>query len=74
MLYVAGEILVWMVLAFILGIVIGWLLWGYRSRTETQRAERELQRRLTAAQQETEQSQPRTSRSSSPCGAATPRP
>ena len=54
MLYVAGEILIWMALAFILGLVLGWFLWGYRSRAEAERAEREVQRRLAEAQQEGE--------------------
>ncbi|HEY8092972.1 MAG TPA: hypothetical protein VID93_04295 [Acidimicrobiales bacterium] len=56
MLYVAGEILVWMVLAFILGLALGWFVWGYRSRAEAERAEREVQRRLAQAQQESDQS------------------
>jgi predicted flap endonuclease-1-like 5' DNA nuclease len=32
MLYVAGEIIVWMVLAFALGLLIGWFVWGLRQR------------------------------------------
>lgn len=30
MLYVAGEILLWMVLAFVLGVLVGWFVWGVR--------------------------------------------
>jgi predicted flap endonuclease-1-like 5' DNA nuclease len=52
MLYVAGEILIWMVLAFLLGLLLGWFLWGYRSRGEAERVERETQQRVAAAQQE----------------------
>jgi hypothetical protein len=32
MLYVAGEIIIWMVLAFALGLLIGWFVWGLRQR------------------------------------------
>jgi predicted flap endonuclease-1-like 5' DNA nuclease len=32
MLYVAGEIIVWMALAFLLGVAVGWFVWGVRSR------------------------------------------
>jgi predicted flap endonuclease-1-like 5' DNA nuclease len=32
MLYVAGEILLWMALAFLLGLLVGWLIWGWLSR------------------------------------------
>lgn len=32
MLYVAGEILLWMALAFVLGVLVGWFVWGVRSR------------------------------------------
>ncbi len=42
MLYVAGEIFVWMALAFALGIGVGWLIWGLRSREDDARARREL--------------------------------
>ena len=42
MLYVAGEILLWMVLAFLLGIGLGWLIWGSRP-PEADRREREAQ-------------------------------
>ena len=52
MLYVAGEILIWMVLAGLLGLLLGWLLWGYRSKGEAERAERETQQRVAAAQQQ----------------------
>jgi predicted flap endonuclease-1-like 5' DNA nuclease len=55
MLYVAGEILVWMVLAFLLGLLVGWFVWGYRSRATAQRAEREVQHRVALAQQEADQ-------------------
>jgi predicted flap endonuclease-1-like 5' DNA nuclease len=54
MLYVAGEILVWMLLAFLLGIGLGWAIWGLRSRQEAERHERETQQRLAAAQQESD--------------------
>jgi hypothetical protein len=46
-LYVAGEILLWMLLAFALGIGAGWLIWGLRSRTEDQRAATERQQVAT---------------------------
>ena len=52
MLYVAGEILVWMALAFVLGLLVGWFVWGYRSKAEAQRAERDVQHRMALAQQE----------------------
>jgi predicted flap endonuclease-1-like 5' DNA nuclease len=29
MLYTAGEILLWMILAFLLGLLVGWLLWRW---------------------------------------------
>src|SRR6187455_2551266 len=32
MLYVAGEIVLWMILAFALGLLIGWFVWGLRQR------------------------------------------
>lgn len=32
MLYVAGEILLWMALAFVLGVLVGWFVWGVRRR------------------------------------------
>jgi predicted flap endonuclease-1-like 5' DNA nuclease len=54
MLYVAGEILLWMVLAFALGIGLGWLIWGSRSRQEADRREREAQQQLALAHQETD--------------------
>jgi predicted flap endonuclease-1-like 5' DNA nuclease len=54
MLYVAGEILIWMLLAFLLGIALGWAIWGLRSRQEAERHERETQQRLAAAQQDTD--------------------
>ena len=52
MLYVAGEILIWMVLAGLLGLLLGWFLWGYRSKGEAEKAERETQQRVAAAQQQ----------------------
>jgi predicted flap endonuclease-1-like 5' DNA nuclease len=30
MLYVAGEIFLWMALAFVLGVAVGWFVWGIR--------------------------------------------
>src|SRR5262245_14761340 len=33
MLYVAGEIFLWMALAFVLGILVGWFVWGVRRRS-----------------------------------------
>jgi predicted flap endonuclease-1-like 5' DNA nuclease len=56
MLYVAGQILVWMVLAFILGLALGWFVWGYRSRSDEARAQAEVQRQVAAARQEADQS------------------
>ena len=47
MLYVAGEILLWMLLAFALGIAAGWLIWGLRSRTEDQQSATERQQAAT---------------------------
>jgi predicted flap endonuclease-1-like 5' DNA nuclease len=48
MLYVAGEIFLWMALAFLLGLLIGYLIWGWlarrRRREEEAQAERERQR------------------------------
>ncbi len=35
MLYVAGEILLWMILAFALGVLVGWFVWGIRRRDST---------------------------------------
>ena len=32
MLYVAGEIVLWMILAFALGLLVGWFVWGLRQR------------------------------------------
>jgi predicted flap endonuclease-1-like 5' DNA nuclease len=52
MLYVAGEILIWMVLAGLLGLLLGWFLWGYRSKGQAEKAERETQQRAAAAQQQ----------------------
>jgi uncharacterized protein HemX len=52
MLYVAGEILLWMLLAFLLGLGLGWLIWGLRSREDAERRDREVEQRLAAAQQE----------------------
>jgi predicted flap endonuclease-1-like 5' DNA nuclease len=57
MLYVAGEILIWMVLAFLLGLLLGWFLWGYRSKSDAERAERETQQKVAAAQLEATQAQ-----------------
>ena len=42
MLYVAGEILIWMVLAGLLGLGLGWFIWGYRSKGEAERRDREV--------------------------------
>ena len=33
MLYVAGEIFLWMALAFVLGVLVGWFVWGVRRRS-----------------------------------------
>jgi predicted flap endonuclease-1-like 5' DNA nuclease len=55
MLYVAGQILIWMALAFILGLAVGWFVWGYRSKAEAARADEEVQCQLGAARQEVEQ-------------------
>jgi predicted flap endonuclease-1-like 5' DNA nuclease len=52
MLYVAGEILVWMILAFALGIAVGWFVWGYRSSTERAKVEADHRNALALAQQE----------------------
>jgi predicted flap endonuclease-1-like 5' DNA nuclease len=52
MLYVAGEILIWMVLAGLLGLLLGWFLWGYRSKGEAEKSERETEQRVAAAQQQ----------------------
>jgi predicted flap endonuclease-1-like 5' DNA nuclease len=52
MLYVAGEILIWMVLAGLLGLAVGWFLWGYRSKGEAEKADRERQQEVAAAQQQ----------------------
>jgi predicted flap endonuclease-1-like 5' DNA nuclease len=57
MLYVAGQILLWMALAFILGLAVGWFVWGYRSRAETERKRSEEQQRQAFAHQESEQAQ-----------------
>jgi predicted flap endonuclease-1-like 5' DNA nuclease len=54
MLYVAGEILIWMLLAFVLGIALGWAIWGLRSRQEAERRDREAQHQLALSQQEAE--------------------
>jgi predicted flap endonuclease-1-like 5' DNA nuclease len=54
MLYVAGEILLWMVLAFLLGIGLGWLIWGSRSRRDADQRDREAQHQVSMAQQEAE--------------------
>ena len=48
MLYVAGEILIWMVLAGLLGLALGWFLWGYRSKGEAEKAERGRQQEVAA--------------------------
>jgi hypothetical protein len=42
-LYVAGEILLWMLLALALGVLAGWAIWGLRSRADDQRAVAERQ-------------------------------
>jgi predicted flap endonuclease-1-like 5' DNA nuclease len=57
MLYVAGQILIWMALAFILGLAVGWLVWGYRARAAAERAKSEEQQRLAFAHQESEHTQ-----------------
>jgi predicted flap endonuclease-1-like 5' DNA nuclease len=54
MLYVAGEILIWMLLAFVLGIGLGWAIWGLRSRQDAERHDREMQHQLAMSQQEAE--------------------
>jgi predicted flap endonuclease-1-like 5' DNA nuclease len=54
MLYVAGEIFIWMILAFALGLAVGWFVWGYRSKAEIQRAKAEVDRQVASAHQETE--------------------
>jgi predicted flap endonuclease-1-like 5' DNA nuclease len=54
MLYVAGEIFIWMILAFVLGLAVGWFAWGYRSQAEAQRARAEVERQVGSARQEAE--------------------
>ena len=74
MLYVAGEILIWMVLAGLLGLLLGWFIWGYRSKAEAERAERETQQRVAAAQQQADPGPGPGSRSCWPSAPGTPRP
>ncbi|HWC67930.1 MAG TPA: hypothetical protein VG478_07690 [Acidimicrobiales bacterium] len=52
MLYVAGEILLWMLLAFALGIGAGWAIWGLRSRQEEERAAVEQQSQINQIRDE----------------------
>jgi predicted flap endonuclease-1-like 5' DNA nuclease len=47
MLYVAGEIFLWMALAFLLGLLVGWLIWGWLSRRRREQ-EREAEERAAA--------------------------
>jgi predicted flap endonuclease-1-like 5' DNA nuclease len=56
MLYVAGQILIWMALAFALGLAVGWFVWGYRSKAEAARAEAEVRSQVDAARTEADQS------------------
>ncbi len=57
MLYVAGEIFVWMVLAFALGIAVGWFVWGYHSKSEAAPTKSEVEGLVGAARQETARAQ-----------------
>jgi predicted flap endonuclease-1-like 5' DNA nuclease len=56
MLYVAGEILIWMALAFALGILVGWLVWGYRSKAEAAKAQADIEQAVAAARLEADKS------------------
>jgi hypothetical protein len=54
-LYVAGEILVWMLLALGLGILLGWFVWGLRSREADQRTALEHEQQIAALRGEADE-------------------
>jgi len=55
MLYVAGQIFIWMVLAFGLGIAVGWFIWGYQSKAEEARAKAAVEQQVSTAREEADQ-------------------
>jgi predicted flap endonuclease-1-like 5' DNA nuclease len=55
MLYLVGEIFVWMALAFVLGVAVGWFIWGYRYRAEAARARADCDRQLAALREQGDQ-------------------
>src|SRR4051794_37874569 len=52
MLYLVGEIFVWMALAFVLGVAVGWFIWGYRYKADAARARAESDRQLAALREQ----------------------
>ena len=46
--YLIGEIWLWLVIAYIIGLVAGWLIWGLR-RSGAQRRIGDLERQLAGA-------------------------
>ena len=55
MLYLVGEIFVWMALAFALGIAVGWFIWGYGSKAEADRAKADADRQLAVVREQGDQ-------------------
>jgi predicted flap endonuclease-1-like 5' DNA nuclease len=55
MLYLVGEIFVWMALAFVLGVAVGWFIWGYRYKADAARARAESDRQLAALREQGDQ-------------------
>ncbi len=51
--YLIGEIWLWLVIAYVIGVVAGWLMWGLRrSRRQSRIAELEQPRESEAEQSE----------------------
>ena len=46
--YLIGEIWLWLVIAYIIGLIVGWLIWGLR-RTVAQRRIGDLEQQVAGA-------------------------
>ena len=46
--YLIGEIWLWLVIAYVIGVVAGWLMWGFRRRSWRSRIA-ELEQQIASA-------------------------
>ena len=67
--YLIGEIWLWLVIAYVIGLVAGWLIWGLRRRGWQSRIA-ELERQIASADVQAQESEAEQSELASAAAAA----